>query len=1214
MASRKFKLIAASGAIALVGGYGLYVSAQAVPPELAQAPMNITNVIPPAFIMGLDNSGSMSSDETLFRTANGVGRFSNGSFFDSNGDARESGTAFPKAMDSGSYADYYAAARNPKYNRAYFDPTTTYRPWRLADGSFETDSNPASAVEDRRGGGTTFNFTTYLQVRETWPSGTTMPIGTTYLNDDNCNRAPGSNNTTNGWVTLTQEKTFTNNCATTFRYYPARVYLDLTDTPPVGFDLNQRRLVRNVGPNGADMWRYDYLASNFTTGGAAAVQNFANYWTYSGNRNRAMISAMTESLADVSNMRIGYFEINPPPPAGNVTMRNMNSLADKQALYTQMRALNASGSTPTRRATAYMVSQFTRTDAGAPVQLQCQKNAGMLFTDGFTNDNNSGITGIPRVGGVGDEDGALPPPYGGGVGSARTIADYAMYGYNTVLRTGAGFPTGQVPVPNACNLPNPPNGMDCKRDLHMNFYGVTLGARGQVYDVNQAATADPYTTPPFWNATGNTNLQPSNVDDIWHAAINSRGEFINATTPSDITAAMRRILAAVNQGTTPSGTSGVTGARIGAGSLSVQPSYESTNNGIDWYGRLTAEAVSTNPLTGEAAFVEAWEASASLALQGAAARDIRFGRTTTSVVPAVSNFTSGNVSLNDLCSNPLRVVSCTPAAIQALATGMNNARAVAYLRGDRTDEPLLRTRTAILGDIVNSSPVVASATDDYGYRAFGGSLATSYSAFLTAKKAANRPLVFVGANDGMFHVFDGRAAFPGGNEVMGYVPATALGHMGNLLFPYNAVDQNNQKFQHRYFVDGPITVSDIYTGGVWKTIAVGTSGAGGRSVFALDVTNPNAITVLWEINNLITGAPGISGNIGHVLSRPVIVPVKSTAGVVSWKVIFGNGYNSSNQQARLFVVDAASGASSTILAAEASPPTFNGIGSVAVVDRKQVNGGVATAGRDGYSDTVYAADQNGAVWKFDLLTNSLALSSPLYVARDGANNRQSITGGLTTATGPSGGVMVYFGTGSFSFTGDPSNNATQTLYAVLDTGASVTGRSQLLAQSVGTTAAGFRSTTTNQMTAGRSGWYLDLPPGERFVGNPRIESGIVFFPTYEPTSNATTDCSVGGKNWLYGLNSLSGGAALTSVRVGSPTGAQPATATGAVALNTTITAPVRDVSALTAPRISPLTGTPTQAQIDAALAAQCSMVIRVAGSEPLYLPRPCGRQSWRQVR
>ena len=152
------------------------------------------------------------------------------------------------------------------------------------------------------------------------------------------------------------------------------------------------------------------------------------------------------------------------------------------------------------------------------------------------------------------------------------------------------------------------------------------------------------------------------------------------------------------------------------------------------------------------------------------------------------------------------------------------------------------------------------------------------------------------------------------------------------------------------------------------------------------------------------------------------------------------------------------------------------------------------------------------------------------------------------------------------------------------------------------------------MGVGKLGWYIDLPAGERFIGYPRIESGVVFFPTYEPSISASTDCSVGGKNWLYGLNALSGGAAMTYVRMGTPTGPQPASTTGAVALNTGGTAPVKDVAVMTTPRIGPLAPGSSQADIDAALGAQCSMVVRVAGAPPMYLPRPCGRQSWRQVR
>src|SRR5690606_1852724 len=105
------------------------------------------------------------------------------------------------------------------------------------------------------------------------------------------------------------------------------------------------------------------------------------------------------------------------------------------------------------------------------------------------------------------------------------------------------------------------------------------------------------------------------------------------------------------------------------------------------------------------------------------------GKTTNSVAPVVADFSASNVSLADLCTRG----RCTAAELQALGAGMNASRAVAYLRGSRTDEGVLRTRSTVLGDIVNSTPVMAAATDDYGYQAFGGALATSYKAFLDAK-------------------------------------------------------------------------------------------------------------------------------------------------------------------------------------------------------------------------------------------------------------------------------------------------------------------------------------------------------------------------------------------------------------------------------------------------------------------------------------------------
>src|SRR5690606_32534314 len=93
--------------------------------------------------------------------------------------------------------------------------------------------------------------------------------------------------------------------------------------------------------------------------------------------------------------------------------------------------------------------------------------------------------------------------------------------------------------------------------------------------------------------------------------------------------------------------------------------------------------------------------------------------------------------------------------------------------------------------------------------------------------------------------------------------------------------------------------------------------------------------------------------------------------------------------------------------------------------------------RDGIGDTVYAADQRGAVWKFDLRNpNPANITTPLFTTRSynesGLAYRQTITGGIEASTGQGGGVMLYFGTGSFSFEGDPGQADLQSLYALND--------------------------------------------------------------------------------------------------------------------------------------------------------------------------------------
>src|SRR5690606_14177794 len=338
----------------------------------------------------------------------------------------------------------------------------------------------------------------------------------------------------------------------------------------------------------------------------AAIRNFANWFTYYGARNRAVVAAVTHALAPGNNMRVGYFTIN---NRNTVTMRDMSSSADKQAFYNSIVTLGASGNTPNLPAVAHLGEQFRRTDAGAPIRYACQKNAGMLFTDGFSNVAQTGY---------GNVDGTMGAPFSDN--HSNTLADIATKYYLDTsqggyapLRTGPNFPPGRVPIPSDC--PNPRK--DCQPDLHMNFYGITLGARGVTYDPDNPR--DPFEQPYIsWPAyQGN---QRSTIDDIWHATVNTRGEFINANTPAQITEAMRRILQSVGSSGASSGTIAMTGARLGSRSLSVVPGYSVNNEATDWSGTMVVAKIVPDLVTGEVTDQPLWEASAKLVELGAATR------------------------------------------------------------------------------------------------------------------------------------------------------------------------------------------------------------------------------------------------------------------------------------------------------------------------------------------------------------------------------------------------------------------------------------------------------------------------------------------------------------------------------------------------------------------------------------------------------------------
>jgi type IV pilus assembly protein PilY1 len=97
-------------------------------------------------------------------------------------------------------------------------------------------------------------------------------------------------------------------------------------------------------------------------------------------------------------------------------------------------------------------------------------------------------------------------------------------------------------------------------------------------------------------------------------------------------------------------------------------------------------------------------------------------------------------------------------------------------------------------------------------------------------------------------------------------------------------------YSHQYSVDGPLVGGDVYYGGGWKTVLLGSLGAGGKGLYALDVSNPANFTeaqaskvVRWELD-------GSDATVGHVLQPPLLARTRDG----KWRALVGNGYNSTN--------------------------------------------------------------------------------------------------------------------------------------------------------------------------------------------------------------------------------------------------------------------------------------------------------------------------------
>lgn len=1118
---------------------------------LADTPLFLTVDIPPNLILTLDDSGSMSRAFTpdLCGNPNAI--------CDANPDSRLQ----PRYVKSA------------YFNPIYYDPSIRYDPPKNASGTLLTTSYTAAWLNGFDTGFGSVNLSTnYRPSAGLFISSATNKVHEFIDHSDEdlrCANQSSGNNSGNGtrycrypsgtgtWNIMTGNPTCTNSVSVC-RDEPMPAYYYKFNAANAGCtttvanqktDVNCYTMVL-VGST-ADTTNVDW-DGNGTVTAAEKQQNFANWYSFYRTRNLMTISGSARAFADVKpETRVGWQAVN-SCRGGSSTFatadcdgwQNFSNVSNevrpftgthKTNFYNWLFRLPTDSSTPLREALRRVGTYLTRSGttvaalAGTPydnftevypaqyLPVSCRKNFHVLMTDGIWNDdlntNNADNTTqtVPPTTGQPAVTYTPVAPFRGP--EANTLADIAFNYWITDL---AALPNSLIPryADRAGTASeqywNPINNPATWQHL-VNFtvgLGLTpfLSAVGLTYadEGFGGSYASLKAGTTAWPLTGSgTQAQQdgARVADLWHAALNSRGKFFSADSPGDLNNAFTSIIASVSDETPSAASLAANSTQWTTNSVVYQAKF----NSRDWSGNFLALPVGSTGLVGTAY----WDASTLL--PGYATRKV---------------FT--------LNGTTRQLASCT--ASSPLLTALNGADSrcadrLNWIKGDSTYEvrrggasATFRNRLgSLLGDIINSDPMYVQK-EDFGYATGSFTEASTYAAYRNGN--TRPPVIYVGANDGMLHAFQADVSQPNsGAELFAYIPNGVYANLINLTRP---------TYSHKFYVDGSPMAGDAWFGDVnnagpsWKTVLVGGLNSGGKSIYALDVTNPttfDATKILWEFSD--------SADLGFTFSQPQIGRLNSG----DWVAVFGNGYNSTGDRAYLYVVRLYDGALLKKIAAGTA--TANGLSTPILWDQ---NG-------DKIIDYVYAGDLQGNLWKFDLSsTNSASWGvgnggNPLFLAQNGLD-RQAITAQPKVSAHPLGGALVLFGTGQYLNDTDVDSTKVQSYYGIWDTYATTTTivRANLQAQTIdnqqtiGTTRV--RVTSNNSVDYGtlsaptKRGWYLDLvypaagTGGERVIATSSFLEDRVIFTTVTPSRDP---CDPGGDSYLMELLALSGSRPTESV-------------------------------------------------------------------------------------
>ncbi len=639
--------------------------------------------------------------------------------------------------------------------------------------------------------------------------------------------------------------------------------------------------------------------------------------------------------------------------------------------------------------------------------------------------------------------------------------------------------------------------------------------------VSSCTTDSSATTATCYEASGShstTSFQAGSNDPGY---INLSGYAFLASDADQLSIALKTALNIVREATYSFSQSSVQSSRTQDENFLYEGSFQPVANDPFWLGHLKKYQINTDGTVGSVL----WDAGLVLQSTDAGARMVK-----TYTGSSLVDFNTTNM---------------TPALLGVSTTTERDA-VVGYFRGNAAYNP----DNWKLGDVFRSTPITVGTPSAFFDDALdvNNAFAAHRANHQRTSTLGNR-LIVAGANDGQFHAFK----TSDGSEAWSFIPPNLLSKLKNI-----AHTSHPTSLTHQYFVDGAVTVADVWLGSGdgssksaadWKTILVFGEGRGSTDrlwssstacdsdlvgvydaghpyycgLYALNITDTLNPTPLWS-QMAITPSPSQAPYLGESWSKMMTGRVR-VGGNEKWVGFIGGGYNGGDcsgggacdtRGKGFFVIDLANGhVLWSYTRADNADLDYSMPAQPAIVDTDN----------DGFIDMAYLGDLGGNMWRFKFCRASDGASCGTsdwaggYLLDSATGAIRPIYTSAAVAKDTSGRLWVYWGTGDKT---DPTAaSAQEHFYGVIDADFA-TAQDASNVDNLST------ATDVWDPVNKPAGWRIQLNGhGEKILADPTVFGGVVYFTTFVP-SNSSDPCEQGGDAYLYGVKYTTGGGGIST--------------------------------------------------------------------------------------